>query len=122
MICSEDELGLQEERVAGIIPLENHFPESLLESKLGTPFYDLLITVPNGTETYSFLIKDTIFEIDNKFITNRPDLFSAEGNAREFGAIFSLPFKPYIGKLPTISEKLSVQIETPNVSHMISFL
>ncbi len=116
MICSEDELGLQEERAAGIIPLENHFPESLLESKLGTPFYDLLITVPgNGTETYSFLIKDTIFEIDNKFITNRPDLFSAEGNAREFGAIFSLPFKPYIGKLPTISGKLSVQIETPNV-------
>ncbi len=38
-----------------------------------------------------------------------------EGNAREFGAIFSLPFKPYIAKLPTISEKLQVNIETPNV-------
>lgn len=56
-----------------------------------------------------------MFEIDNKFITNRPDLFSVEGNAREFGAIFSLPFKPYIAKLPTISEKLQVNIETPQV-------
>lgn len=116
MICSEDELGLQEDRAAGIMVLENHFPESLLESKLGTPFYNLEVTIPgNGTPSYSFPLKDTIFEIDNKFITNRPDLFSAEGNAREFGAIFSLPFTPYMGKLPAISGKLSVQIETPNV-------
>lgn len=27
------------------------------------------------------------FEIDNKFITNRPDLFSVEGNAREFSTL-----------------------------------
>ena len=116
MICSEDELGLQEDRAAGIMVLENHFPESFLESKLGTPFYDLEVTVPgNGTSDYSFPLRDTIFEIDNKFITNRPDLFSCEGNAREFGAIFSLPFKPYTGKLPVISGKLPVNIETPNV-------
>jgi phenylalanyl-tRNA synthetase beta chain len=116
MICSEDELGLQEDRAAGIMVLENHFSESLLESKLGTPFYDLEVIIPgNGANTYSFPIKDTIFEIDNKFITNRPDLFSVEGNAREFGAIFSLPFTPYAGKLPEIAEKLVVKIETPNV-------
>lgn len=103
MICSEDELGLQEERAAGIMALENHFSESLLESKLGTPFYDLEITIPgNGTDAYSFPLRDTIFEIDNKFITNRPDLFSVEGNAREFGAIFSLPFKPYVPSSPTL--------------------
>ncbi len=116
MICSEDELGLQEERAPGIMVLENHFRESLLESKLGTPFYDLEVSIPgNGTPSYSFPLKDTVFEIDNKFITNRPDLFSTEGNAREFGAIFSLPFHPYALKLPTISGKLSVKIETPNV-------
>lgn len=116
MICSEDELGLQEERAPGIMQLEKHFSESLLASKLGTPFYDLEVTIPgNGSDTYSFPLKDTIFEIDNKFITNRPDLFSAEGNAREFGAIFSLPFTPYNGKLPTISGKLSVQIDSPHV-------
>ena len=79
MICSEDELGLQEDRAAGIMVLENHFPESLLELKLGTPFYDLELTIPgNRTDTYSFPIRDTVFEIDNKFITNRPDLFSCE--------------------------------------------
>ena len=116
MICSEDELGLQEERAHGIMQLERHFSEELLESKLGTPFYALEVAIPgNGTANYSFPLKDTVFEIDNKFITNRPDLFSAEGNAREFGAIFSLPFTPYNGKLPTISGKLSVQIESPNV-------
>ncbi len=48
MICSEDELGLQEERAAGIMVLENHFRESLLASKLGTPFYDLEITLPGN--------------------------------------------------------------------------
>ena len=79
MICSEDELGLQEDRAAGIMVLENHFPESLLQSKLGTPFYDLELTIPgHGTDSYSFPLRDTIFEIDNKFITNRPDLFSSE--------------------------------------------
>lgn len=117
MICSEDELGLQEERAPGIMQLEQYFPESLLESKLGTPFYNLEISIPgNGTNTYSVPLRDTVFEIDNKFITNRPDLFSCEGNAREFGAIFSLPFQPYTGKLPEIPRKLSVKIETPHVS------
>lgn len=76
MICSEDELGLQEERSAGIMPLENSFDETYLESKLGTPFYALEVTIPgNGSTAYRFPIQDTIFEIDNKFITNRPDLF-----------------------------------------------
>ncbi|MDD2916839.1 MAG: phenylalanine--tRNA ligase subunit beta [Candidatus Gracilibacteria bacterium] len=116
MICSEDELGLQEERVSGIMQLERHFSEELLGSKLGTSFYALEVAIPgNGTANYSFPLQDTVFEIDNKFITNRPDLFSCEGNAREFGAVFSLPFKPYTGKLPTISGKVNVNIETPNV-------
>ncbi|HBB27625.1 TPA: phenylalanine--tRNA ligase subunit beta, partial [Candidatus Gracilibacteria bacterium] len=116
MICSEDELGLQEERAPGIMQLEKHFSEELLQSKLGSSFYTLEVSIPgNGTESYSFPLKDTVFEIDNKFITNRPDLFSAEGNAREFGAIFSLPFKPYAGKLPEISRKLFVKIDSPNV-------
>ena len=116
MICSEDELGLQEERALGIMILEKHFSEELLESKLGTPFYDLEVTIPgNGIDTYSFPIKDTIFEIDNKFITNRPDLFSVEGNAREFGAIFSLPFNDYIGSSILHKNIVPVYIESKNV-------
>ncbi len=59
--------------------LEKHFPEELLESRLGRSFYDLEITIPGCKDTvYSFSLKDQIFEIDNKFITNRPDLFSVE--------------------------------------------
>lgn len=116
MICSEDELGLQEERAPGIMRLEKYFSKSLLESKLGTPFYDLEVSIPgNETDIHTLPLRDTIFEIDNKFITNRPDLFGCEGNAREFGAIFSLPFRPYKGGLPEISQKLSVKIETPHV-------
>jgi len=116
MICSLDELGLQEERATGIMQLESYFDESLLEKSLGTPFYNLEITIPgNGQDTYSFPIKDVIFEIDNKFITNRPDLFSVVGNAREFGAIFNLPFAPYKGKKPASTKKLTVTIDSPNV-------
>ncbi len=32
-------------------------------------------------------MNDVIFDLDNKFITNRPDLFSNIGNAREIACI-----------------------------------
>lgn len=116
MICSLDELGLQEERAAGIMQLESYFDEAILEKSLGTPFYDLKVTIPgNGQDVYSCPLRDVVFEIDNKFITNRPDLFSVVGNAREFGAIFNLPFTPYIGKRPMSNNTLTVDIESPNV-------
>ncbi len=37
---------------------------------------------------------DTIFEVDNKSITNRPDLWGHRGFAREIAALFNLPLKP----------------------------
>ena len=37
---------------------------------------------------------DTILEIDNKSLTNRPDLWGHYGIAREISAIFKLPLKP----------------------------
>lgn len=116
MICSMDELGLTEERASGIMELEQYFETELLESKLGTPFFSLEVTIPgNGSSTYSFPLKDTVFEIDNKFITNRPDLFSVEGNAREFGAVFSLPFTPFTGGIESEKKEISVQIDSENV-------
>lgn len=85
MICSMDELGLVTDRAPGIMRLEEYFSEALLEAKLGTAFFELELSIPGiSSEAYSFPIRDTTFEIDNKFITNRPDLFSVEGNAREF--------------------------------------
>jgi phenylalanyl-tRNA synthetase beta chain len=37
---------------------------------------------------------DTVFEIDNKSLTNRPDLWGHYGIAREFAAILGLPLAP----------------------------
>ena len=44
-------------------------------------------------------MEDTILEIDNKSLTNRPDLWGHYGIARELGAIYHLPLK----ELPKVS-------------------
>lgn len=113
MICSLDELGLQDGRAEGIFELETTWSIDFLESKLGTPFFDLSLPIPgNDGETFDYALSDTIFEIDNKFITNRPDLFGTEGNAREFGALFSGNFQAYAeSELPSNSTDL-FRIET----------
>ena len=41
------------------------------------------------------LLSDWVIEIDNKSITNRPDLWGHYGIARELAAIYHLPLKPY---------------------------
>lgn len=112
MICSEDELDFQTERAAGIMILENYFDLNILEENIGKPFFDLKInTLWQDWKPCTTPLRDIVFEIDNKFITNRPDLFSVEWNAREFGAIFNLPFTPYggnyeFGKTKTLNTKI----------------
>ncbi len=115
MICSLDELGLQEERAEGIFRLEDAYSEDFLESRLGTPFGELPLEIPGlDGKTFFATLNDVVFEIDNKFITNRPDLFSVEGNAREFSALFDLPFRPYEAELPKVAN-LDVKIESDRV-------
>lgn len=41
-----------------------------------------------------FCMEDTIIEIDNKSLTNRPDLWGHYGIARELSAIYDVPLKP----------------------------
>ena len=56
-------------------------------------------------------LDDIILEIDNKSMTNRPDLWGHYGIARELAALYDLPlaeFKPYV---PTVEEKYDVRIE-----------
>ena len=73
--------------------LEDMWERSLLESLVGKSLFDLTFDFPGKTGTTKQLtLKDTTFEIDNKFITNRPDLFGVYGNAREWGAVFGLDF------------------------------
>ena len=67
MCCSEKELGLSEDS-SGLMILDDALP-------LGADIKGL------------FPIDDTVFEVDNKSLTNRPDLWGHYGIAREFAAI-----------------------------------
>ncbi len=71
MCCSEAELGISDNN-SGIWDIEKDLPA-------GTPLGTDIKTV--------FDIDDIIFEVDNKSLTNRPDLWSHYGIAREFATI-----------------------------------
>lgn len=117
MICAEDEIGLVSDRADGILELENFWDESLLENNLGKSVFNLSIDfIGINGETIQIPLKDVTFEIDNKFITNRPDLFSIIGNAREWGAIFNLKYTDPLKNIPKISDiakqNIAVNIES----------
>ncbi len=67
MCCSEAELGISDDN-SGIWEIEDDIP-------LGTDIKTV------------YDIDDIIFEVDNKSLTNRPDLWSHYGMAREFATI-----------------------------------
>ena len=71
MCCSMAELGLSDDN-SGIWDIECDLPEG---TALGTDIKDI------------FEIDDIIFEVDNKSLTNRPDLWGHYGIAREFATI-----------------------------------
>ncbi len=74
MCCSERELGISEAH-EGIMDITEDYP-------LGTPIKEI------------YDIDDIIFEVDNKSLTNRPDLWGHYGIAREFAALTGRPLKP----------------------------
>lgn len=78
MCCSEAELGLGDDN-SGIWDIERDLPEGIA---LGTDIKDI------------FDVDDIIFEVDNKSLTNRPDLWSHYGIAREFATIIGRELKP----------------------------
>ena len=104
MICGADEIGMSTEESTGIMILEEIWDADFLETMIGKSFFSLTLPFPGRDgKPYQYTIGDTVFEIDNKFITNRPDLFSVLGNAREWGAVFGLKFEDYVPTLDTIS-------------------
>lgn len=114
MICGADEIGLATESDGGIMVLENIWNTDILESQIGESLFDLTLPFPgiNG-ELYQYPLRDMTFEIDNKFITNRPDLFGVYGNAREWHAVFDIPFTEYNSKNTKVETKiLPLNIET----------
>lgn len=93
MICGDNEIELVSEVADGIMILEEIWEADFLEKMVGKSVFDLELDFPllNGTNG-KIALRDITFEIDNKFITNRPDLFSIIGNAREWSAIFGEKF------------------------------
>lgn len=74
MCCSEAEIGISADN-SGIMEITDD--------------------VANGTDLKSiYAIEDIIFEVDNKSLTNRPDLWGHYGIAREFAALAERPLKP----------------------------
>ncbi len=74
MCCSEHELGISDDH-SGLMILDDSLA-------VGTDIKDV------------FPIDDIIFEVDNKSLTNRPDLWGHYGIAREFSALTGRELKP----------------------------
>jgi phenylalanyl-tRNA synthetase beta chain len=108
IVCSEKEIGASDDH-SGLWLLDD---EGLAGSKL-TPGENLASLFPT---------KDYIIEIDNKSITNRPDLWGHYGFARELGAVFSREVSPLYQKdeLDNVisargKEPLRVEIRDPDL-------
>ena len=103
MICSSSEVGNLEE----LFPAsdDNEIMDiSDFKAKPGTPIAEVLN------------LSDIILEIDNKSLTNRPDLWGHYGLARELAAIYNSPLKPLPKfKAPTNIDQYPVTIE--NTDH-----
>lgn len=83
-----------------------------------TGIMDISEDVKIGQNIKEYLeIEDTILEIDNKTLTNRPDLWGHYGLAREFSAIFGRELKPL--SLQNLEEynqlsKVKIEVESPS--------
>ena len=74
MCCSEAEIGISDDN-SGIMEITDD--------------------IPNGTDIKdAYAVDDIIFEVDNKSLTNRPDLWGHYGIAREFASLAGRELKP----------------------------
>lgn len=96
MCCSEAEIGISDDN-SGIMEITDD--------------------VANGTDIKDvYQIDDIIFEVDNKSLTNRPDLWGHYGIAREFASLAKRPLKPIetedLSKYNDLA-KIDLKIEDP---------
>jgi len=104
MCCSEAELGISDDH-SGIMILDP--------------------SLENGTDIKTiFDIDDIVFEVDNKSLTNRPDLWGHYGIAREFAALTKNPLKPLDLAEPIYSgdEKIQVEVKRTDLVYRYSCL
>lgn len=108
MICGASEIGLEnlfpatgEKEIVDLTEWKKTYPD--LDPQPGMPIKDLLD------------LDDWIIEIENKSLTNRPDLWSHYGVARELAAIYQLPLKPMPKWDPPALPPYPLEIEDPNL-------
>ncbi|MBQ3022098.1 MAG: phenylalanine--tRNA ligase subunit beta [Clostridia bacterium] len=104
MCCSEAELGISDEN-SGIMELDS--------------------SLKNGTDLKEiFDIDDVVFEVDNKSLTNRPDLWGHYGIAREFAALTNQELKPLALTEPQYSgdHKIPVTVTREDLVYRYSCL
>ena len=98
MICGANEIGL-----ADLFPTEEEgiiVDLSDFDAPAGTPVADALD------------LHDMILEIDNKSLTNRPDLWGHYGIARELAALYDLPLAPIKSYcVPQNTPELKIEIK-----------
>ena len=93
MCCSEKEIGISDDH-SGIMEITDD--------------------LPNGIDIKeAYQVDDIIFEVDNKSLTNRPDLWGHYGIAREFASLAGRELKPLdtadlsqYDKLPKVDMKI----------------
>lgn len=97
MCCGGNELGIEADE-SGIVELDETYP-------IGKDIKELLP------------VEDVLIEVDNKSLTNRPDLWGHYGIAREFAAIFKRDLKPLetedLNKYNNL-KPIDIKVETPN--------
>jgi len=99
MICASSEIGLGE-----LFPAEEAeiLDLSAFDAAAGTPIAEAL-----GLD-------DVILEIDNKSMTNRPDLWGHYGIAREIAALYDLPLKEIEPFETDVESDFKVEIDDPD--------
>ncbi len=97
MICAAVEVGLAD-----------LFPASDDHEIMDVTAFD----APAGTPIAKALdLDDIILEIDNKSMTNRPDLWGHYGIARELAALYDLPLASFEKYVPETTEEYDVRIK-----------
>ncbi len=97
MICASVEVGLAD-----------LFPAAEEHEIMDITAFD----APAGTPVAKALdLDDIILEIDNKSMTNRPDLWGHYGIARELAALYDLPLLPFDKYVPEAVEEYDVRIK-----------
>lgn len=102
MLCSAKELGINDDH-SGLLILDGDYAP--------------------GTDIKSIIdIDDVIIEIDNKSLTNRPDLWGHYGIAREIAAIYGRELKPMkLEDLSTAQEKPELDIKVEDTEKCLRY-